>query len=103
MKEVVGQYKTLLVLYTDITGDIIVNLASMVSIAKELLEKLCDDKGGWIDYYLYELRGGENYDDSFVLDNEGNNVRLKTITDLWNLLNDKRYKYGNCNNIEGNN
>ena len=102
MNEVVKQYNTLLVLYTsDITGDIIVNLSSMVGIVKELLEKLCDDNNGWIDYYIYELRCGEKYKDNYVIDDSGNNVPLRTITDLWNLLNDERLKNGNCNNIKG--
>ena len=103
MKEVVTQYNNLLKILSYVTGDIAINFLSMIGITKELLEKLCAAKSGWIDYYLYELHGGQNYDDGFVLDNEGNNIPLKTITDLWNLLNDKRFKYGNCNNIEGNN
>ena len=54
-----------------------------------LIEKLTNDRMGWIDYYIYELDYGKEYEDGMVKNKDGNNISLKTPTDLWNLLNDK--------------
>ena len=44
-----------------------------------------DDKFDWISYWMWELNFGENWKPGTVTEN-GNDVPLKTIDDLWNLL-----------------
>ena len=51
----------------------------------ELLQDLTNDELKWIDYFVWELKMGEEYEEgNVVLD--GENVPLKTIEDLWNIL-----------------
>ena len=54
-----------------------------------LLEILTGDNEAWIDYWVFELDCGNNYKDSCVQDKNGNNIPLKTIRDLWNVINMK--------------
>lgn len=44
-----------------------------------------DDKRDWISYWMWELNFGENWKPGTVTEN-GNDIPLKTIDDLWNLL-----------------
>lgn len=44
-----------------------------------------DDKCDWISYWMWELNFGENWKPGTVTEN-GNDIPLKTIDDLWNLL-----------------
>lgn len=44
-----------------------------------------DDKSDWISYWMWELDFGENWKPGTVTEN-GNDIPLKTIDDLWNLL-----------------
>lgn len=44
-----------------------------------------DDKFDWISYWMWELNFGENWKPGTVTEN-GNDIPLKTIDDLWNLL-----------------
>ena len=55
-----------------------------------LLQKLTGDKEDWIYYWLYELDCGEDYKEGYVTDANGNNIELKTIRDLWDLLNESQ-------------
>lgn len=51
-----------------------------------LLEYIMDDESEWISYWVYELDCGKRYKDGMITDAEGNNIKLKTITDLWAIL-----------------
>ena len=44
-----------------------------------------DDKCDWIGYWMWELNFGENWKPGTITEN-GNDIPLKTIDDLWNLL-----------------
>lgn len=44
-----------------------------------------DSENGWISYWLFELNCGDDYHDGVVTKNE-ENIPLRTIGDLWNLL-----------------
>lgn len=44
-----------------------------------------DDKCDWISYWMWELNFGENWKPGTITEN-GNDIPLKTIDDLWNLL-----------------
>lgn len=63
-----------------------VQFPTLESNAVELLKVITNDMGGWIDYWIYDLDFG-NKDMGYP---EINNRRfyLKTIRDLWDLLND---------------
>lgn len=52
----------------------------------ELLGILLNDKYEWISYWMFELYCGSKYKDGMITDRNGENIRLKTIRDLWNLL-----------------
>lgn len=52
----------------------------------DLLESIFDDKSGWISYWVFELKFGEDYQDGYVKDKDGNNISLKTADDLYDLL-----------------
>ena len=44
-----------------------------------------DDKCDWIGYWMWELNFGEKWKPGTVTEN-GNDIPLNTIDDLWNLL-----------------
>lgn len=50
-----------------------------------LLKAIFHDELDWIDYWVYELNYGKDYQDGDVIQN-GKNVPLKTIEDLYNFL-----------------
>lgn len=39
-----------------------------------------------ISYFVYELDFGRNYKDGCIKDKDGNNIKLETPEDLWNVL-----------------
>jgi len=45
-----------------------------------------DKKNGWIIYYIYELDCGKKYHKGCVISKNGKNIKLKTFTDLYNIL-----------------
>ena len=49
------------------------------------LKSQFNDKCDWISYWMWELNFGENWKPGTVTEN-GNDIPLKTIDDLWNLL-----------------
>lgn len=52
-----------------------------------LLERVTNDTSSWISYWVYELDCGRKYKDGMITDEDNNNIKLKTIEDLWNVLN----------------
>ena len=63
-------------------------IPTLVETSINLLAELVGDKGEWISYWVFELGCGKLADDFTVKDKEGNNIPLKTIEDLWNIIND---------------
>lgn len=52
-----------------------------------LLSRLFDDADNdWIGYWIYELDFGERYYDGVAVNEDGENIPIKTSRDLWNLL-----------------
>lgn len=49
----------------------------------ELLDLIMDDKGKWVDYYMWETNFGEKDLGVFINDEK---VKLKTIEDLYNII-----------------
>lgn len=39
-----------------------------------------------LDYYIWELEFGSKWKPGMITDADGNDIRLKTVEDLWNLL-----------------
>lgn len=52
----------------------------------KLLRSVFDDENDWIDYYVYDLDFGKDYHDGDVQDENGQNIPLLTVEDLYNLL-----------------
>lgn len=51
-----------------------------------LLEDIFHDEGHWITYWLYELTFGKQYKPGMIRDENGKDIELRSVTDLWNLL-----------------
>ena len=51
-----------------------------------LLEELINDESGWIGYFIYDLEWGKKYHTGCVKSKEGKNLRLKTVSDLYNII-----------------
>lgn len=51
-----------------------------------LLQFIFDDKEQWISYWICELDFGSKYQDGMIQDKDGNNIQLKTVDDLYDLL-----------------
>lgn len=45
-----------------------------------------DKKDHWIEYWLYDLDAGKKWEPGLVEDENGNDIKLETIEDLWNVL-----------------
>ena len=52
----------------------------------KLLKDITHDSSDWIGYYIYELNWGENYKEGYVVGENGENIPLETVKDLYNLL-----------------
>ncbi len=44
------------------------------------------DKNNWIEYFCLELDFGKKWKENALLDENGNNIKLKTFEDLYDLL-----------------
>ena len=44
------------------------------------------DKNDWIEYFCLDLSFGDKWKEGMVLDENGNNIKLKTFEDLYDLL-----------------
>lgn len=56
----------------------------------EMLKLLTDDgESDWIGYYIYELEWGKKYHKGCITDKNKKDIPLKTIKDLYNIINNK--------------
>lgn len=53
----------------------------------QLLAILTQDVNDWIGYWVFDLECGTKYKDGCVKDVNNNDIPLKTIKDLWDILN----------------
>lgn len=51
-----------------------------------LLESMFQDSDKWISYFIYELDCGKAWKTGLITDSSGADIKLKTIKDLWVLL-----------------
>ena len=72
-------------IFSILSEDIATKVSTMASDYVDMLEEYCDDQQGWITYWIYELEFGEKWTESSVSINNVN-IPLKTVEDLWNLL-----------------
>ena len=56
------------------------------SVVVRLLETIFNDKGEWIQYFLYELDWGKKYEDGCITDTDGSFIKLSTIDELYVFL-----------------
>lgn len=66
--------------------DVNFDYPSNTEIIVELIEKVFNDYDEWISYWCYELDFGNKYKDGMIKDKDGNNISLKTVNDLWNII-----------------
>lgn len=64
----------------------------------DLLEFIFNDKNQWINYWIFELDFGKNYEDGDAKDADGSNIPLKTVEDLYDLLVRNMKENGEHNN-----
>ena len=51
-----------------------------------MLQELMDDEEDWIGYWIFELDCGRKWTPGCVEDKDGDEVKLQTAEDLWNVL-----------------
>lgn len=53
----------------------------------QLLEKIMrDTENNWISYFIYELDYGTGYQDGYITDVDGSNIKMATAEDLYDFL-----------------
>ena len=55
----------------------------------EMLSDALHDTSDWIDYFVFELDWGKDYEAGMVVDANNQNIPLATLHDLYNLLTQK--------------
>lgn len=61
-------------------------MGQMLEIPVSILQEEVGDKEDWIPFWLYELSCGKSYEDGCAIDKDGNDIPLKTIDDLYNVI-----------------
>lgn len=54
------------------------------------IQELFNDKGEWFTYWYYDLESGKSYKDGNITDEDGKNIVLKTVEDIYNFLTNER-------------
>ena len=52
----------------------------------DLLEFIFNDKNQWINYWIWELEFGKRYEDGKIKDENGEDIPLRSVEDLYDLL-----------------
>ncbi len=55
----------------------------------DVLKLAVDDKNDWISYWIYDLNCGKDAKNKTVTNKQGKNIPIKTISDLWEIINNK--------------
>lgn len=63
-----------------------IHFPTLIGDVIDLLVNATDDRNEWIEYWVYELDCGENYEDGMITDANKNIIKLKTVEDLWNCI-----------------
>lgn len=76
-------------------GEGYVILSDVSFLLIEALRKMYEDDNGWISYFCYELEFGGKYEPGMIKERNGDEIKLQTPEDLYNLLiNELKLKYG---------
>lgn len=62
---------------------------TLVQTTIDLIGFIMEDKGDWISYWIYELEYGKKYFDGCISYENGENIKLETVEDLYNFLVEK--------------
>lgn len=74
------------------SGPLSVDYPTLIDEMIDLLTDACGDREEeWIYYWVYELKCGTEYHIDSVTNSNGKPIPLRTIDDLWNVVN-TRYK-----------
>lgn len=73
---------------TDVfTDDFLDKIARMLDRSIQMLiDVMGDNENGWIGYWFWELDAGKKWEPGDVEDDEGHEVKLQTVSDLWLVL-----------------
>lgn len=52
----------------------------------KLLKTVMEDESDWISYFAYDLEWGREYHQGDIVDENGNEIKLQTAEDLYDLL-----------------
>lgn len=85
INNLISNYRTTQKQYSEIAFPYLIN--NVIA----LLARLTNDESNWISYWIFELDCGKKYTDGCVTYNN-ENIKLKTIKDLWDLLNTEEQK-----------
>ena len=66
-----------------------------------MLEKATHDTGEWISYFCYELDYGAKWQPGYIIDENGFDVNLACMDELWALLEEEYEKDGNSETENG--
>lgn len=76
-------------------GEGYVILSDVSFLLIDTLEKMYEDDNGRISYFCYELEFGRKYEPGMIKESNGDEIKLQTPEDLYNLLiNELKLKYG---------
>jgi hypothetical protein len=56
----------------------------------DTLKLAMEDKNDWISYWIYDLECGKKAKNKSVTDKQGKNIPIKTISNLWEIINNKK-------------
>lgn len=56
----------------------------------KLLKTVMDDESDWISYFAYDLEWGKEYHQGDIVDENGNEIKLQTAEDLYDLLTEEK-------------
>ena len=57
-----------------------------ITLFLDMIKEMVKDKCEWIEYYIWELDWGKNWQEGMVTEKDGTDVPLKTLKDLHSLL-----------------
>lgn len=61
-------------------------ISRVINVNFHLLKNIFNDKDDWIEYYVYELNWGKSWKKGMITSKEGDDIKLKTLSDLYKIL-----------------
>ncbi len=60
------------------------------TLALDIIQLAMKDTSGWIDYWMYDLEKGKEYKDGTITEKGGKIIKLKTLSQLYDCINNKK-------------